>query len=110
MVSKRIQKAFDITEINVQKKSDRVILTFKMPNRDAEINVKMEELEEEDRKRAYEERKAFFRTPMEKAERHATEALETRRAEEEKSRAFAKMITEGVYSDFTDIRPGKGVR
>lgn len=44
----RIQKAFDITAINVQKKSDRVILTFKMPNRDAEINVKMEEIEEEE--------------------------------------------------------------
>ena len=73
-------------------------------------DVIQEELEEEDRKRAYEERKAFFRAPREEAERHSVEALETRRAEEAKSRDFAKMITEGVYSDFTDVRPGKGVR
>ena len=73
-------------------------------------DVIQEELEEEGRKRAYEERKAFFRTPMEKAEKRSVEALETRRAEEEKSRAFAKMITEGVYSDFTDVRPRKEVR
>lgn len=70
----------------------------------------LEELQEEDRKRAYEERKASFRTPREEAERRSVEALETRRAEEAKSREFAKMVTEGVYSDFTDVRPGKGVR
>ena len=69
-----------------------------------------EELKEEDRKRAYEERKDFFRAPREAAERRSAEALETRRAEEAKSRDFAKMITEGVYSDFTDVRPGKGVK
>lgn len=44
----RIQKAFDITEIDVQKKKNKVILTFKMPSRDAEINVKMEEIEQEE--------------------------------------------------------------
>lgn len=73
-------------------------------------DVIQEELEEEDRKRAYEERKASFRTPREEAERRSVEALETRRAEEAKSRDFAKMVTEGVYSDFTDVRPRKEVK
>lgn len=73
-------------------------------------DVIQEELAEEGRKSAYKERKAELKKPFEEAERRSVEALETRRAEQEKSRNFAKMITEGVYSDFTDVRPGKGVK